>query len=149
MTTMAGINEFLDQKTLAVVGVSRTGKKFSNILYKTLKAKGFRLFAVNPNIDSIDGEFCYKNIQSLPEQVNGVVVVVPPKETEKVVKDAVAAGIKHIWLQQGAESSSAIDFCKKNGINVIHNQCILMFADPAFPHKFHRYVLKVLGRLPK
>lgn len=146
---MAGITKFLSQKTLAVVGVSRTGKKFSNSLYKTLRAKGYRLFAVNPNTDSIDGEFCFDNIQSLPVQVNGVVIVVPPNQTEKVVKEAVAAGIKHIWIQQGAESSSAIDFCKKNGINVIYNHCILMFAEPSLPHRCHRYVWKVLGKLPK
>ncbi len=95
------------------------------------------------------GESCFDNIQSLPEQVNGVVVVVPPNQTEKVVKEAVAAGIKHIWIQQGAESSNAIDFCEKNGINVIYDHCILMFAEPSLIHKCHRYVWRVLGKLPK
>jgi uncharacterized protein len=149
LTTMAGITKFLDQKTLAIVGVSRSEKKFSNRLYKVLKSKGYQLFGVNPNTDSIDGESCFSNIQSLPQQVNGVVIVVPPNQTEKVVKDAVDAGINHIWIQQGAESPGAIDFCKKNGINVIHNHCILMFAEPSLPHKCHRYVWKALGKLPK
>jgi uncharacterized protein len=149
LTTMAGITKFLDQKTLAIVGVSRSEKKFSNRLYKVLKSKGYQLFGVNPNTDSIDGESCFSNIQSLPQQVNGVVIVVPPNQTEKVVKDAAAAGINHIWIQQGAESPGAIDFCKKNGINVIHNHCILMFAEPSLPHKCHRYVWKALGKLPK
>jgi uncharacterized protein len=149
LTTMAGITKFLDQKTLAIVGVSRSEKKFSNRLYKVLKSKGYQIFGVNPNTDSIDGESCFSNIQSLPQQVNGVVIVVPPNQTEKVVKDAVAAGINHIWIQQGAESPGAIDFCKKNGINVIHNHCILMFAEPSLPHKCHRYVWKALGKLPK
>ncbi|HZW81869.1 MAG TPA: CoA-binding protein [Candidatus Deferrimicrobium sp.] len=145
---MAGITKFLEQKTLAVVGVSRSEKKFSNRLYTVLKSKGYQLFGVNPNTDCIDGEPCFANIQSLPQQVNGIVIVVPPNQTEKVVKDAVAAGINHIWIQQGAESQDAIDFCKKNGVNVIHNQCILMFAEPSLPHKCHRYVWKVLGKLP-
>jgi uncharacterized protein len=149
LTTMAGITKFLDQKTLAIVGVSRSEKKFSNRLYKVLKSKGYQLFGINPNTDSIDGESCFSNIQSLPQQVNAVVIVVPPNQTEKVVKDAVAAGINHIWIQQGAESPGAIDFCKKNGINVIHNHCILMFAEPSLPHKCHRYVWKALGKLPK
>jgi uncharacterized protein len=146
---MAGITQFLEQKTLAVVGVSRSGKKFSNNIYKTLKAKGYRLFAVNPNVDCIDGEPCFSNVQSLPEKVQGVVIVVPPNQTEQIVKDAVAAGINNIWIQQGAESQRAIEFCQKKGINVIFNHCILMFAEPSLPHKCHRYVLKVLGKLPK
>lgn len=149
MNTMVEITKFLSQKTLAVVGVSRSQKKFSYTLYKGLKAKGYGLFAVNPNTDRIDGESCYSNLQSLPQKVNGVVIVVPPNQTEKVVKDAAAVGINHIWIQQGAESEEAIDFCKKNGINVIHNQCILMFAEPSFLHKCHRYVNNVLGKLPK
>jgi len=149
MTTMAAITKFLDQKTLAIVGVSRSEKKFSYSLYKSLKGKGYQIFAVNPNTNSIDGESCYGNIQSLPQPVNGVVIVVPPNQTEKVVKEAAAAGINHIWIQQGAESDDALDFCKESGINVIHKQCILMFAEPSFPHNCHRFVWKVLGKLPK
>ncbi|HEX3016156.1 MAG TPA: CoA-binding protein [Desulfobacteria bacterium] len=149
MTTMAEITKFLEQKTLAVVGVSRSPNKFSNRLYKSLRAKGYRLFAVNPNTDQIDGEACFGSIQALPQKVSGAVILVPPKQTEKVVRAAAAAGIKHIWIQQGAESHAAIDFCKQNGMNVIHNQCILMFAQPSFPHNCHRYIRKALGTLPK
>lgn len=150
MTTKAAIREFVNQKTLAIVGVSRSEKKFSSRLYKDLKGKGYRLFAVNPNTETIDGEACYDSIQALPQPVDGVVIIVPPNQTEKVVKDATSAGISHIWIQQGAESQEAIDFCRRNGIDVIHNQCILMFAEPAgFPHNLHRHLLRVLGKLPK
>lgn len=150
MTTKAAIREFLDQKTLAIVGMSRSEKKFSSMLYKNLKAKGYRLFAVNPNSVNSHGEACFDSILSLPETVDGVVIVIPPNQTEKVVKDAISAGINHIWIQQGAESQEAIDLCEKNGINVIHNQCILMFAEPSgFPHKLHRQVWGLLGKLPK
>ncbi len=149
MTTMAGVTEFLKQKTLAVIGVSRSNKKFSNTVYKVLKTKGYKMFPVNPHADSIDGETCFPDIQSIPLKVEGMVIVAPPSQTEKAVRDAAAACIKHVWIQQGAESPGAIDFCKNNGINVIHNHCILMFADPSFPHKCHRYLWKVLGKLPK
>jgi predicted CoA-binding protein len=146
---MAGVTEFLEQKTLAIIGVSRSKKKFSNTVYKVLKTKGYKLFPVNPHTDSIDGETCFPDIQSIPLKVEGMVIVVPPSQTEKAVREAAAAGIKHVWIQQGAESPGAIDFCKNNGINVIHNHCILMFADPALPHRCHRYLWKVLGKLPK
>ena len=149
MTTRAAIKEFLDQKTLAIVGMSRSKKKFSSMLYKNLKAKGYRLFAVNPNFVNNHGEACFDSILSLPEPVDGVVIIVPPNQTKKVVKDAISAGINHIWIQQGAESQEAIDLCEKNNINVIHNQCILMFAEPSgFPHKLHHHVWGLLGKLP-
>ena len=82
--------------------------------------------------------------------MNGVIVIVPPAQTEKVVRDAAAAGIKRVWMQQGAQSDAAIRFCQENGIAEIHGECINMFAhDTASFHKFHRGLLKVFGRLPK
>jgi hypothetical protein len=144
------IEEFLDQKTLAIVGVSRSKYKFSNKLYKNLKAKGYRVFAVNPKAENIDGETCFNNIKSLPEPVDGIVITVPPDQTKNVIKDSKELGINHIWIQQGAESEEAIEFCERNSINVIHKQCILMFAEPiTLPHMLHRHLWSILGKLPK
>jgi predicted CoA-binding protein len=150
MATITSINEFLSQKSLAVVGISRTGKKFSNIGYKELKSKGYNLFPVNPKAENIAGEKCYPNLNSLPEKVAAVLVITKPHETEKIVRDAHKLGIKHIWIQQGAESDEAIRFCKENGMNIVHAECILMFAEPiAFFHRLHRGVWKLVGKFPK
>lgn len=150
MATKTSIADFLSQKTIAIVGVSQTGKKFSNIVYNELKSKGFQVFPVNPKIDNLNGERCYPNLKSLPEKVGGVLVITKPVETEKVVREASSLGIKNIWLLQGAESKDAIDFCNSKQINVIHGECILMFAEPtAFFHRAHRWVWGVFGKLPK
>lgn len=150
MTSKTSVEEFLSQKNLAVVGVSHTGKKFSNIVYKELKSKGYQVFPVNPNAENILGERCYPNLQSLPEKVGGVVIITKPSETKKIVREASAFGIKHIWIQQGAESDEAIHFCKENNINVIHGECILMSAEPtAFFHRLHRGIWKLIGKFPK
>jgi len=150
LVTRAAIKEFLDQKTLAIVGMSRSEKKFSAMLYKNLKGKGYRLYAVNPNFANNHKEASFDSIVSLPESIDGVVIVTPPNQTGKVVQEAISVGIKHIWIQQGAESQEAINLCEKNGINVIHNQCILMFAQPSsFPHNLHHQVRGLLGKLPK
>jgi predicted CoA-binding protein len=149
MSNKVDVDDFLAQKTMAVVGVSRGGKKFGNAVLKDLKAKGYRTFPINPHAESIEGERCYPNLAALPERPDGVVTIVPPASTEKVVKQAKAAGIKRIWLQQGSESEAAIRFCRDNGMAVIDGECILMFAEPAaFYHRFHRWVWKLLGRLP-
>lgn len=85
----------------------------------------------------------------MPAQADGVLVVVPPSATEQVVRDAAAAGIHRVWMQQGSESEQAIRFCKEHGMNVVHGECILMFAEPAATvHRFHKWVWKVLGKLP-
>jgi predicted CoA-binding protein len=85
----------------------------------------------------------------LPEPVGGVLIVVPPAETEKVVRDAAQVGIRRVWMQQGAESETAIRFCEENGISAVHGECILMFAQPAGFHRLHRWVWGLLGKLPR
>jgi predicted CoA-binding protein len=150
MTTKAAVNDFLAQRSLAVVGVSRGGKKFGNTAYKELKAKGYRSFPIHPNAERIEGDRCYPSLGALPEPVGGVLVVVPPAQTEQVVRDAAAAGIRRVWMQQGAESEAAIRFCAENGISAVHGECILMFAEPAaFYHRMHRWVWGLLGKLPR
>lgn len=150
MSTQKSIQEFLSQKKLAIVGVSHTGKKFSNIVFKELKSKGYQIFPVNPRGDNILDERCYPNLQSLPEKVEGVLVITKPTATENIVREAHSLGIKHVWIQQGAESNEAIRFCEENRMNVVHGECILMFAEPAtFFHRAHRWVWKVFGKLPK
>ena len=150
MTSKAAVEDFLAQKTLAVVGVSRGGKKFGNMAYKELRAKGYQVIPVHPNADSIEGDRCYPSLSALPEQVGGVLIVVPPDETEKVVREAVEAGIRRVWMQQGAESEAAIQTCEEQGVSAIHGECILMFAEPTgFGHRMHRWIWGMLGKLPR
>jgi predicted CoA-binding protein len=149
LASRAAVEDFVGRRTLAVVGVSRQGKKFGNLAFRELKAKGYRLLPVHPQAETIQGERCYPSLAALPEPVDGVLVIVPPAETGKVVREAAAAGIKRVWMQQGAESPEAIQFCQENGISAVHGECILMFAEPAaWFHRAHRWIWKLLGKLP-
>jgi len=150
MTSKAAVKNFLSQRKLAVVGVSRGGKKFGNSAYRELKAKGYRVIPVHHKADMIEGDRCYPHISALPEAIDGVVIVVPPEETEKVVREAAESGIAHVWIQQGAESEKEVSYCKEHGINVVYGECILMFAEPtAFFHRLHRWARGLLGRNPQ
>ncbi len=128
MTTQAAIDEFIKQDTLAVVGVSRDRKKFGNIVYRNLKAKGYRMLAVHPGHDTVEGDACYPNLAALPESVDGIVVVVPPHVTEQIVREADAAGIRRVWVQPGAESAAAIRYCEEHAISVIYDECVMVLA---------------------
>lgn len=93
MTTQSIVDDFLAQKTLAVVGASRDPKAFSSMACKELRAKGYRLIPVNPNAENIQGERSYPSLRDLPEPVGGALLFVPPAQAESVVRDATAAGI--------------------------------------------------------
>ena len=150
MVSRKSINDFLSVKKLAIVGVSRNTKKFGNVVFKELKSKGYEVFPVNPNITDFNGEKCYPNLQTLAGKVEGAVLVVPPYITEKTVKEAASVGINNIWMQQGAESETAVSYCSENKINAVYGECILMFSEPAaFFHKAHRFVNGVFRKLPR
>ena len=150
MTSQQAVDEFLAQRNLAIVGVSRGGKKFGNTIYKELRAKGYHVIPINPHTATIEDDLCYPSVAAVPESVDGVVIVVPPEETDKIVREADAVGIRRIWMQQGAESETAIQFCEEREMTVIHGECILMFAEPvAWYHKPHRWIWSLLGKLPR
>lgn len=149
MQSKAVIDDFMAQPTLAVVGVSRSKEKFGSYIFRELKTRGYKIFPVNPKVDKIDEETCYPDLKSLPEKPGGVVVVVPPAQSEQVVREAKEAGIERVWLQQGAESKAAMKYCQEQGMKVVDGECIMMFAKPYGFHGIHRWIWGLLGKLPK
>jgi hypothetical protein len=136
---------FVAEKTLAVVGVSRS-RGFGNRLHAHLKQKGYKVFPVNAQADSVEGQPCYRRLDDLPEPVGAVVTVVPPAETEKVVEDCGRLGIRRVWMQQGSESAKAVERCRALGISAVAGECLIMHTNPGFPHTLHRFVWKMLGK---
>ena len=108
------IEEFVKSKRLAVVGVSRTTKKFGNSAYTELKNRGYQVFGVNSNLREIGDEKCYKDLTSLRGQIDGAVVCVSPEKVGPVLREAAAIGLRNIWLQQGAESAESSEARKRS-----------------------------------
>jgi hypothetical protein len=148
-TSQSAVQEVLAQRTLALVGVSRGGKKFGNGIYRELRGKGYKVFPVHPQAEKIEGDPCYPSLKALPEEAGAVVICVPPTQAERVVEQAFEAGITRVWLQQGAESYAAVRFCENHEMTAVHGQCILMFAEPVRSfHGFHRWIWKLVGKYP-
>ena len=148
MTSQESVEGFLALDTVAIAGVSRNGKGFGNAVLKDLTGKGYEVLPVHPEAQEVGGVPCSPSLAALPKPVAGLVLVVPPAQTEQLVREARDAGISRIWMQQGAESTEAIRFCEENGIDVVHGECIMMFAQPTGIHRFHRWINGVFGKLP-
>lgn len=136
---------FVAEKTLALVGVSRT-RGFGNTLFRHLLGKGYRVFPVNAEADTVEGQACFRRLDDLPEPVGGVVTVVPPAQTLRVVADCVRLGIRKVWMQQGSESDASVKLCQDHGIVCVAGECLLMHTGAAFPHSLHRWLWKKLGK---
>ena len=120
------IDSFLNQKLWAVIGVSNNPTKYGNKVYHQLKKAGYSVYAINPGLESFDGDPCYSSLAALPTVPDVVSVVVPPKITEQVITDCINLGINRVWLQPGSENEEAILNGEQHGIAVIHDQCVLI-----------------------
>ncbi|MBI4927879.1 MAG: CoA-binding protein [Anaerolineae bacterium] len=149
MTTKASVDSFTSQPALALVGVSRSGNAFSNATMKELREKGYTVYPINRNGGEVNGEKLYTSLAELPQPVGGMLVMVASAQSEAAVREAAAHGVKHVWLQQGSESPAAIQAARDSGIDLVHGECILMFAGSSSFHGFHRFINKIIGKLPK
>lgn len=146
MTSPASIETFVAQPAMALVGASRSGRKFGNAALRALRAKGYRVYPIHPSASSIDDVRCQARLADLPERVDAVLVVVPAAQAIDVVREAAAAGIHHVWLQQGAESPEVLRICHELALDVVSGECILMFARPVGVHKAHAFMRRIWNR---
>jgi uncharacterized protein len=149
-TSKASIKAFLENRKLAIAGVSRDQKKFGYAVFTKLKEIGFDLYLIHPDTDTLYGEPCYRSISNLPAGIGGLLIMTPKTKTLGLVEDAVKKGIPNLWIQQMSETPESIEYALSSKVNLITGQCIMMFAEPVEGfHKFHRNLKKWFGRLPK
>src|SRR4051812_15901517 len=134
MSSKTKIETFLSEPALALIGMSRSGKKFGNFVYRALESKGYHVYPIHRQAASIGRVRCYSDFAALPEHVENLLVVVPPAQALTAVRSAAASGIRRVWLQQGSESSEVLKACRDAGLDVIAGECILMFAQPTGYH---------------
>src|SRR5579859_5025891 len=109
MTTLQlAAKDFLAQRRIAVAGVSETRALPGNSIYKRFKDRGYQVFAVNPHAETVEGEKCYPDLNSIPGGVDGVVIVTRPDVTESIVRQCPGAGVPRVWIHRSmAHGSSA------------------------------------------
>jgi predicted CoA-binding protein len=111
-------------RVIAVVGCSEKPYRDSYRIALYLRNNGYRVYAVNPTIDSVFGERSYPSVASIPEPVDIVDVFRNPVHVMPIVDDAIAAGSKAIWFQLGVVNRSAIERAERAGLDVVVDRCI-------------------------
>ncbi len=97
---------------------------------------------------------CFTSLMDVPKTVDGLLIVTSPSSAVRLIQDAIASGVRRIWLHKGAGgpgsvSSDAVRLCRENGIDVVDGACPLMFLQPSgVVHQVHRWWLQVTGALP-
>lgn len=153
MSNMATIQDFLAQKRIAVVGVSREEGHFSQQVFAELDQRGYDVVPVNPYAANVNGKPTYAHVQDIVPPVDAALIMTPPSVTDEVVHDCERAGVRRVWLHrgagQGAVTPSAVEFCREHGIAVVDGECPFMFLPKtALVHRAHGFVRRISGHYP-
>lgn len=147
------IEDFLVQKRIAMVGISREPRSFSVMLFKEFCRRGYDVVPVNPKTPNVLGRPCFVRVQDIQPPVDAVLLMTSPGVTEQVVADCAEAGIRRVWMYRaggtGAVSHRAVEFCHAHGIEVVPGECPFMFFPNAGFHRVHGFLRKLTGRYPR
>jgi predicted CoA-binding protein len=118
--------EILDRyHTIVVVGASSLEEKPSHWVSEYMIQNGYRVIPVNPEETEVFGVPCYPDLASVPEPVEFVNVFRRSEYCADVVRDAIAAGAKAVWLQLGIVSEEARRLAEDAGLTFIQDRCVL------------------------
>jgi hypothetical protein len=93
---------FMGQKRLAIVGVSRNPQDFTRVLFREFLKQGYDVIPVNPNATEVEGRKCFARVGDINPGVGSTLLMTPPVESAPVVRDAIEAGVRRVWLYRAA-----------------------------------------------
>jgi predicted CoA-binding protein len=111
-------------RRIAVVGLSSDETRESLGVAAYMQAAGYRIVPVNPAETEILGEKAYATVVSTPAPVEIVNVFRRPEALPSVVDDAIAAGAKVVWMQEGIVNEEAAAKARAAGLEVVMDSCI-------------------------
>ena len=113
-----------EAKTIVVVGASNKPEKYSHEVGSYLKEQGYHVIPVNPTEEEVLGERAYNTVDQVPEHIDVVDVFLRAEKTPQIAEDAVRAGAKALWLQEGIENAQARRIAEEGRLAYVEDRCI-------------------------
>ena len=131
-----------NNKTIAMIGVSKDPKKPSTIVMKYMQKYGYRVIPVNPSVKGkkILGEEVFGKLNEIKTRIDIVDVFRPSIEAIEIAKETVKIKAKVLWLQLGITSDEAKKIVEANNIEYVENKCTKM--------EYQKIFLKVTQAFP-
>jgi predicted CoA-binding protein len=118
------IRKVLNQRKVAIVGLSSNDLKASNFVGRYLQRNGYEIFPVNPREDEILGRKSYASLKEIEEPIATVNVFRRPDAVPDIAREAVEIGAQCLWLQYGVISKEGIEIAVAGGLDVVVDCCM-------------------------
>jgi predicted CoA-binding protein len=147
------IDDFLAQKRIAFVGLSRDPKSFSRTLFREFVRRGYDAVPVNSGAAELEGVACHARIQDVQPPVDGALILTSRDAVYRAIADCQEAGVRRVWIYgvsgPRGTSAGAVEFCAAHGMELVPGYCPFMFLpESGLIHRFHGRVMKLMGTYP-
>ncbi len=117
------VNELLDLKTWAVVGLSNNSERAAYKVAKVLIEKGHTVIPIHPKAETVHGQKGYASLSEVKSSIDVVDIFVNSSLVGPIVDEAILIGTKGVWLQLDVIDDSAILRAKNAGLYTVMNRC--------------------------
>jgi len=112
-------------KTIAVVGASDKQHRPVYGVMRFLQNQAYRCYPVNPRLagQEVLGETTYASLSDIPESIDMVDIFRNSDDAGAIVDEAIAVGVKVVWMQLGVVNEEAAARAEAAGLTVIMDRC--------------------------
>ncbi len=114
-----------ETRTVAVVGLSDRPERPSHAVARYLKERGYRIIPVNPAVAEVLGEKAYPSLSEVPGTIDLVDVFRKSADVPPIADEAIRAGARFFWMQEGVENDEARRRLEQAGIPVVMDRCVM------------------------
>lgn len=130
------LDVFLRPRSIAIIGASADPTRIGGRPLRYLREAGFEgpLYPVNPTRADVQGVAAYADVESLPEDVDCALVVVPADSVASSVEACVAKGIRGVvifsagFAETGAVGAAAqsrlLEAARQGGTRILGPNCL-------------------------
>ncbi|MCF7876571.1 GNAT family N-acetyltransferase [Candidatus Bipolaricaulota bacterium] len=140
--TIHNLQKLFEPNSVAVIGASSSERSVGATLLRNV-LQGFqgRVFAVNPNRDSVLGRTSYPDVGAIPEPIDVAIIATPASTVPSIVEECGKAGISAVIIISAGFSEAGIQGeklqekieagRKKYGMRILGPNCLGFIRPPA------------------
>jgi acetate---CoA ligase (ADP-forming) len=135
-STVAAVRNFLEPKSVAVIGASRDRNSIGGRLFHNMLDGGFNgpVYPVNPSSEVIQSVPAYKSVLDCPGQVDLAMVVVPARFVIQVASECARKGVRALVVisagfgeigDEGKQlQQQLVEVCRESGMRLVGPNCM-------------------------
>ena len=118
--------------TVAVLGASPKGDRYSNKALHRLQGAGYRVIPVNPGHAQIEGLATVSGLRQIREAVDTVTLYVSSERVPDHLPDLLALKPRRVIFNPGTENPAGMEALAAAGIEVVEGCTLVMLTTGTF-----------------